>query len=270
MPFITQYNCGKILRSVDYQKIDPKHFNQLYKQNIWILSYKEQAWLASAKLLFDDPSAFLKEAYVKNSPIDTKKFVYEGNNPAYHEDKNCDRIKSNYNNFEIPQEIIHKGDREIERFRKWFKSNHKLYEDNQNRFLSRLQATFFLQNPPNKVTGSNSGIVEFNDVNISTLEDEIDQLMEQAKLFYFKSDVHQNTIDINGNRSFFVAKSAKKDSIIYIWHNSYKEKLKEKLMHYFRVKLNPDLEFSGKLLQTLNFRECNQCCCSIDFSKLAL
>lgn len=96
-------------------------------------------------------------------------------------------------------------------------------------------------------------------MNISNLENEIDQLIDQAERFYFQSSVHQNTIDLKGDFVYKLAKEASKSSIIYIWHYSYKEKLKEKLITYYRLKLNPELEFSGKLLDMLSCRQCQNC-----------
>ena len=260
MPFITHYNSQKILYQVDLEKMDHKDLLNLYKTRLWLLSYREQVWLSGAKRLFGNPEEFLSSMYIKNKPIDTKRFVYEGYLPAYHDSKECEKLNSSYDNFEIPAEIIHKGDTEIERFRKWFKSNKELYEQDPNTFLKRLEIQFFLKNPPTRVSGSNSGVVSFDNINIDILESEIDQLMDQAQRFYYQSEVHQNTIDLKGDFAWKLAKGANESSIIYIWHHSYKEKLKEKLITYYRLKLNPELEFSGRLLSTLNFRPCSNCC----------
>lgn len=260
MPYITHYNSHKILNQVDLDKMDLKDLSNLYKSRLWLLSQKEQIWLSGAKSLFGNPEQFLSSMYIKNRAVDTKRFIYEGYLPAYHDDKNCERLNSSYSNFEIPVEIIHKGDSEIEKFRKWFKLNQSLLENEPSRFLTRLEVEFSLKNPPTKISGDNSGVVDFENVNIDTLEKEIDQLLEHAQRFYYQSEVHKNTIDLNGGRSYFHAKGAKKDTIIYIWHHSYKEKLKQKMITYYRLKLNPELEFSGNLLKALNFRACSNCC----------
>ena len=114
MPYITHYNSHKILNQVDLDKMDLKNLSNLYKSRLWLLSQKEQIWLSGAKSLFGNPEQFLSSMYVKNRAVDTKRFIYEGYLPAYHDDKNCERLNSSYSNFEIPVEIINKGYSEIE------------------------------------------------------------------------------------------------------------------------------------------------------------
>ena len=46
---------------------------------------------------------------------------------------------------------------------------------------------------------------------------------------------------------------------LYIWHNEYKNQLKDLLKTYFRVKFNGDLKFEGHLLVQLGFKPCRQC-----------
>lgn len=260
MPYITQSNSKNILYHIDINQISPYELDKLYVKRLWLLSKKEQLWLSGAKQLFGTPDEFINSIYIKQKSIDTKNFVYEGGLPAYHEDPRCERLNSTYNNFEIPPEIKEKGDIAIQKFREWFKENQYLYENDERKFLNNLEARFLLKNPPKKISNSNSGIVDFNNIDITKLESEIDQLLAQAERFYYESPIHQNTIDLKGDFAYKLAKTANKDSIIYIWHHSYKEKLKEYLLTYYRVKLNPDLEFSGRLLDALNFHPCQYCC----------
>lgn len=151
MPYITLSNSKKILHHINMDEIRPRDLNDLYKKRLWLLSNKEQLWLSAAKKLFERPEEFISSMYIKQKPIDTKRYVYEGFLPAYHDDEKCERLISTYDNFEIPEEIRAKGDKEIERFRTWFKENKELYEKDEGGFLSKLESNFLLRNPPTKV-----------------------------------------------------------------------------------------------------------------------
>ena len=43
------------------------------------------------------------------------------------------------------------------------------------------------------------------------------------------------------------------------YHNNYKLPIRNLLIEYYRIKLNPELMFSETLLDALGFRKCSSC-----------
>ena len=91
------------------------------------------------------------------------------------------------------------------------------------------------------------------------LEFQIEELLTEADLF---RNSNQNTFRIIREKGYgaHTALEAKDPSSpLYTWHNTYKVPIKDLLMHYFRVKFNPNLGFDGHLLDQLGFKPCSNC-----------
>lgn len=185
--------------------------------------------------------------------------VREGSRPAFHIDRSCENLRADYRNFYIPAEIQGRGDIEIAKFRVWFAENEDLLNSNAERFLTRMELTFNLKNPPplKSIEALNSGAVTKNNIDLRTIEDEINKHIERGQKL--RADKNKlKTISQFGNKSFKKTNNPEIDEVINEWH-ALKGELKTSLLQYFMVKFNPALNFEGNLLEKLGFRECLAC-----------
>lgn len=258
--YITKQNLNKILPPNDKAEIpDNKTLDTIYKNSLRkILSTREAGLLYILKEFYANKD-FALERYQKIRIQDTKKFVYISKNPSYHYDINCEKLRSDFVNFEIPEEIRARGDKEIELFRQFFRKNAHLLKDKDDIFSSRLKIEFRLQNLPSRVEYDNSGRQEIKNIDLEELEKQIDQLMFDAEDFRNKDPETKEVIEKYGYGTHKRPESQVQGSPLYEWHHTYKTGLKELLKEYFRVKFNPDLSFDGKLLDELGFKPCKHC-----------
>jgi len=267
--YITSANMLRIIRQTDIVTADIE--GTVYKKPIYLFSRFEEKSLIAIQELISDTERFLLEIYNRVEVVDRMKYVFEGKKPAYHNDLNCERLNSNFKNFEIPEEIKEKGTEEIMRFRNWFKENYSLLE-RPDVFEMRLHMAFGVLINPKAINFTNSGPAELENLNLEQLEEKIDGLLKDAGRFFYKSEMHQNIIRKFGKYTFLAYKDDEiqrndtkySDNEIKVFLRNYDEQfkkpLKHLLIHYYRVKLNPDLKMEGKLLEQLGFVPCGHCC----------
>ncbi len=263
MPYITKSNSKKLIAQFVCDDISLSEIINLYNKKLWMLSNGEKLWIIKAKRFYDSDGRLIEERFVKQKREDTKTYVFEGGASAYHSHGKCDRINSEYINFLIPPEIKERGEGAIAKFREWFKNNRNLLVENEyEKFSKKLQAEFLLVNPPQRIEYENSGFEIIENPSLSNVEFQVNNIINEANIFYSRSKLHTDTIDLVGYKTYSLLKNntdVDKESIIYIWHHHYKEPLKKKLIDYYRVMFNPDLEFSGELLDALGLIKCSQC-----------
>lgn len=263
MAYITENNLKKILIDVDKRKLSSDLPLTTDIKLMEILSIPELQWLHGYKLLCIDPSFVFDNKLQKISPKkDTKTWANEQDNakPSYHYDKDCERLKSKYINFKIPDEVKNRGNKEIERFRAWFKENIHILETNEEGFIIRLKMAFNLHsiNDNSKLLLDNSGVKDFETVTLEETKIKINKILHEAEKYRnSRSDI---TKEINkwGYATHKCPDVKNKNSIIYTWNN-YKIKLKLLIMTYLRIDLNPDREFESQFLENLGFIECKHC-----------
>jgi hypothetical protein len=267
--FITSANMLRIIRQTDI--ITAEIEGTVYKKPIYLFSRFEEKSLIAIQELISDTEKFLTEIYNKIEVVDRMKYVFEGKKPAYHNDLNCERLNSNFNNFEIPEEIKEKGPEEILRFRNWFKENYSLLE-RPDVFEMRLHMAFGVLINPKAINFTNSGSAELENLNLEQLESRIDSLLKEAGRFFYKSEMHQTLIRKFGKYTFLAYKDDDiqrndtnySDDEIKVFLRNYDEQFKKPLKYlliqYYRVKYNPDLKMEGKLLEQLGFVPCGNCC----------
>lgn len=272
--FITQANARKIEGGVDREKLKKLYLEDLYHMSLWMLSKKEQQWLASLKMLYQNSEFFIQEFYcsVQAEKRRDSDWVYVSDaGPAYHISRDCEKLNSTYINYQIPPEICHRGNPEKEKFRVWFKENKSLLEHDPNLFSKRLEATFALRNPPHieEFKAANSGVEIFENVDLENFDKTIQEQIENMKNFY---DKNKSVLSEYGIRSYSVLKehekqnnseikSSLKDEEINIlrrWQDQ-KEQLKSNFRLYLKLRFNPDLSFSRGLLDQLGFHCCKEC-----------
>jgi hypothetical protein len=259
LSFITKSNFINVLTKLNYSK-DAINLEDLYMKKLQhILSIPELSLLYIFKEACKDPDLIF-ECYKRiEKNKDTKKWVYEGGVPAYHCNSGCEKLVSDYWNMEIPPEIESKGDSAILRFRNFVIKNRYLLENDEQKFILRLSAEFFLKNTPKTVLSNNSGVSDIDNICLEDLETRINSLLINAEKFRNKDLDTKLKIAKLGYGTHKVKEARDPDSVLFTWHNIYKKDLKNLLCHYFRIKFNPELEFRGDLLDNLGFLRCKAC-----------
>jgi hypothetical protein len=267
--YVTKSKISNVLKAVDLYRSNID-INNFYKVNLSkILAIPELKLLAVYRDILQDPENLLLDQYVKKEFIDSKRYVFESIYPSYHQNNRCDRLTSAFENYEIPAEIRAGGDATVDEFRKFFKDNLELYNNDYERFVFKASLQFKLQNAPKKIEYINSGIEEVIDATIEGIELHIEKLLKKMESFRTTSDEHIKEI-VSFGYATYKAKSRDRDgklcrkleqegSIISQWHD-YKNQLKHLLKEYFRAKLNPEFTFNENLLEQLGFRPCAHCC----------
>lgn len=270
MAYLTKSNSIKIINRVDFKQIGNLQ-GEVYMKPIYFFSDYEKNNLLGLQELLKDPDRFIKEYYVPIVTVDNLKYVYEGGQPAYHCKSDCERLNSNYKNFEIPNEIREKGKDEIMRFRKWFKENQYLIEK-PDVFVARLHMAFGVQINPKAIDYENSGVEVKENLDLVELEKRINKIISDAGNYYNNADTEKKEIIRRFQKYTFIAYSQNeirnnntrfKDEVLKKFLSQYdshfKRPIKDLLIEYYRVKYNPELKFEGYLLEQLGFKPCGAC-----------
>lgn len=269
MAYITVTNSKKLLRKLDLKKFEDL-LGDVYKKDIYFFSKREKSMLIGIRELLKDPENFVVEFYNPVKVIDTFKYIFEEQQPAYHVDSLCERLQSNFQNFELPEEIKAKGEEEIKDFRKWFKQNSYTLEK-PDVFFMRLKARWGIETNPKAIEYINSGADDISNLNLEELENKIDDLLRLAGKYYRENPDKQQLIKRFGQLTFLayingdIYKNDKglndeslKDFLRY-YDLTFKQPVRELLIQYYRVLHNPEMTFEGFLLEKLNFKPCGLC-----------
>lgn len=273
MAYITTANSKRIIRKVDFTSVT--FDGEVYKKPIYFFSRYEEQNLLAIKELLENPEQFSNQYYDVLVNHDSFQYVFENGKPAYHQTLNCPRLHSDFQNFEIPEEIIKRGQEEVEKYRAWFKDVAYLFESDDDTkieiFKERCRLRFNLDLPPKVVKRNNSGSFEIENLNLDELEKKIDDLIRSAGRFYYKSEKHTTILKKFSKLTFLANKTeplrynetgysdAEVKDILREHAEEFKYPLIHLLREWYRVKLNPNLEFEGKLLERLGFVSCSTC-----------
>jgi len=270
MAYLTKSNSIKIISSIHPNKIENLK-GEVYKKPIYFFSKYEKNKLLGIKELMKDPESFIGEYYVPINNADNLRYVYEGGKPAYHSRPDCERLNSDYRNFEIPEEIREKGKEEVFKFRDWFKKNQYLLEK-PDVFVARIQMAFGVTMNPKAIDHENSGVEEKENLNLEELEKRINKLLSDAGQYFNNADKKKREVirrfqkytflaysknDIRNNTTSVSDEAIKNFLKQYDIH--FKRPTKDLLIEYYRVLHNPDLKFEGYLLEQLGFQPCGAC-----------
>lgn len=278
MAFITSSNASRIIHRIDFKTI--KSFKgEIYSQEIDLFSENERKRLLALSQLYSNPEDFEGSKYVKIENEDTKTYVFEGGQSAYHSRPNCGRLNSIFKNYEIPEEIIMRGNTEIVRFRSWIKNNKDLL-NNPNLFAARLFGAFRIDTNLKALERGNSGIAGIDNLDLENLKMQIDKLLIDIQEYSDKASPRKKAIIDRfktltpfayTNKPFpdkdyqFIKKndSGYSDEILKKflkeYHTKFKIPLQKLLIAYYRLKSNPKLKFEGYLLEQLGFKKCSHC-----------
>lgn len=253
--YLTKSSMGKLkdLYFESVHKVDEHVRKAIYKEDLgWILSVVELKSLY-AELLVASSIEKLRIAGTKAQRNDGR-HLFRSNGPLkYHFDSSCGYLKSDYLNFTIPPEIELKGPDEIEKFRVFAEANKHLLQDDQERFLTALEARFLLKNRPQRIEYNNSGQSEFSLLTVEEMEQAIESHLQAAKEFH---EAHPEV----RKRTFAprrVIASLQATDLDRKWHNVYKSLLKSMLSQYYRKSHDQSQEES--FLKSLGFEACKAC-----------
>lgn len=261
MSFITNANCKSLLSDIDLGKLGCVPTDDLYPRNLGIFSAHEKHWLAAAAMLFGDLQDFLQYAYRKRSPsADDLSLVYAAKAPAFHGQLQCACLTADYRNFLIPDQVKVRGEAAVAEFRRWFQENKSLFDQDQDRFLARMSMRFRLQNTAGlkELMANNSGVARQANPKLEALCEEIDELIDEAEAIRHGGDRKAAVIRMMGHRAHLSHEDAYVTRVLSEWR-ALKARIKALLIVYFRVTLNPELTFDGRLLEQLGFSPCPAC-----------
>lgn len=268
--YITVANSKRIVKSID--RSDMLLAGEVYKRPICFFNRIERQSLLLLKEFFMDPEKFFSDYFDRIINRDTLKFVFEENQPAYHNALNCERLMSDFINYLIPQEIHERGTEEVYRFREWCKDNlYLLKQDKKDIFLERCRLAFGLSLVPELVEYNNSGAHEFDNLTITEIEQRIDRLLNDAANFYY-SDEKTKTIlyslskvaylgrqknEITANNTGY--SDAEVKEILAEYDSMFKQPIINLLHKWYMITYNKNIAVSAGILENLGFRKCYSC-----------
>ena len=142
--YITKSNLGALKNKFKLAKEITNEImkSEVYKKDIsWILSNLEIEFLFVEKLILSKDERL---SIASNPERQNYQYLFgESKKPKYHRNQFCEFMTSNFENFEIPEEIKNKGIGEIERFKKFALENKNLYHEDEQKFLQKSSLTSF-------------------------------------------------------------------------------------------------------------------------------
>jgi len=287
--YITIANSIRILKKINLDEIEDID-DEIYFRPIYFFSKKEAKRLLLIKSFYKEPEKFAFHIYKPIANEDTLKYVYESEQPpAYHIDNKCERLLSDFKNFQIPFEIKHRAQEkaielgmsdedssefiyeQVRKFRDWFKIYENLFKEDLSEFLKKLDINWNIQRNIEEIELKNSGVLEYQDYDLKKLENEINGIIDEANNYFSNNKNKQQIIKkfqkltflayISGeiyNNDSGLSDNDLKEFLKY-YDETYKKRTVSLLIEYYRVKYNPELSFEGYLLERLNFKPCGTC-----------
>jgi len=117
----------------------------------------------------------------------------------------------------------------------------------------------------------NSGVTTLVNKSLDAVDAQINRLLRKAGKFYYASEKNNSILKqyqhytglgyqdgaLHSNRTGYSEKEVK--TFLRDYNEQFKKPLKKLLTTYFRVKYNPDLQFSGYLMEQLDIKCCRHC-----------
>lgn len=297
--YITEANFRRIIRRIETPKDfkfnddllwefpNGEKFNLTKHGNFLndFFSYNEKKELLTFKAACKGEikiSEFYKEI---EEPKDTYRYIYPEKRPAYHSDRNCPALKSNFKPYVIPREIQDQGKEKVEEFRQYWRDNENLIEEKPEIFQKRINEHFKIEATIKsyEIEGrSNSGVHRITDnrsvqeinenifelykemIKSITLKDsqEIDRNVKGRRLgicilLGYLSWISETDKDIDEDKLRSFTQEEVKE-VLGILHKYKKLIVRELETLYMRSYIS-DLDFDQKLLDSLGFIPCYVC-----------
>lgn len=267
MVYITRNKADSILRCTSTKM---EMVGEVYPKKLYMFTSKELKYLLRYKTLMENPDGYFASFKALTKKKDSYTFVNEKSKPSYHKDINCECLKASFTNYIIPESIQAEGAKKCREFRKWFRENEELLEEDASKFSELLKEKYGLSELQ-KVEKDNTGIVQFIDLSVEELEKEIDELLASTGKFIHRKNVLP-ILKTYGNYYHKVKEGytipeittthTNKEivDVLLEYKNQYKKPLENLLKTYFRAKYNPDLKYNESILKQLGFSPCRHCC----------
>jgi hypothetical protein len=266
--FITVANAKSIINSANNDRINENE--EVFHINFKWFSPFEVKSLLTFKLLFENPNDFFK-SYEKRKEPNQRNFIFEVRPPSYHLNSSCDSLLASFFNYAIPTLIKQRGDKIITEYRSWYIENQYLLKDRVGDFVEKMIIRFGIETVPVALNYENSGISDFQDINLAELEGKIEELVKEAELFYTSCQKNRDILNNYGKISFIhrQKKEPYKNptrftngeiwSVLEDFEQNFKTPITRNLSKYYMIKYNPELRFEDTLLQQLGFNPCMRC-----------
>jgi hypothetical protein len=277
--YITSSNFGKIL-------FDNLDFNALkVKGQIWhgksvdrFFSKFEKKFLLAFQEFLKNPEQFYNESYKKLHPEDSRRYVKQEMAPSFHRIIQCPNLNADYENLKIPESIL-KQSNGLEKARDLFKKKQLHYLKYPETYLVDLMGRFPMVKDELKniapesivVQAINSGNTNIENVTLIELQKKVTYLIEKAFAFY-DTDIKNKVIlshfaaytsQVNKSNSFEKNQTGYSIDLIKTvlkkFNEEYKRPIKNALIDYYRMALNPELKTQDTFLLSVGFKPCRHC-----------
>jgi hypothetical protein len=230
--------------------------------DIDFLSENDISMLEVARDFLANPEELLTHKYVRVERIDDHEFVSTSKNPAYHLKRNCSLLKSNFKAYMIPDVVSLKGYFEIKKYRFWHKVNKPLAWYNFEKFKEKHKVVWGSELRISNIP--NSGNMAFLNMTINELEEVVKFKIDEIIKFKSKnpnkwSEIQSNAYSVNPRGSLTPNGAFYSNRELFDFNKKLKNPLISALLHYYRAKLNPDLDFNLEILDQLGFKLCKSC-----------
>ena len=269
MSYITLSNAMGIINNSDIK--EASFTEKIYHIPIYFFNNYEKNSLLAIKELLKNPENYFTEFYQPIERDENNNYVYQGSAPSHHKSFECPRLNSDYKNYEIPSDIIDQGLEVADEFRAWFKSVAYLLERDPDAFVTRLYARWGILTNVKAIEIRNSGSTKMDDRSIEEIKEDIDKLIKKAGRFYYASTKNKKILSAFSRLTFLAYKDeqiynnetgysdSEVKALLKYYDEKFKQPLKDTLILYYRLDLNPDIEMKGQYLERLGFHSCNHC-----------
>jgi len=272
--YITNANFRKIIYNSNTNDLDLQ--GEVYERSrLYIFNKIEKNDLLLTKEFFENSEKFFNDIYIPIKNLsDTYEWVYEYENqkPSYHNNKNCKKLNSYFENFKIPNGIKDQGKEKIHQYRKWFMDNKYLLDVDPEIFKKRLYERFnIIMHNIKSLLIKNSGEKFQKNYKVEDLEKIIDDIIRKSWRYFFDNERNKKILKKYCTKTYLVnTKNQIKENntgyseeeireVLQKYAQEFKDPLKEWLKEYYRVKFNPDIKVQGRLLENIGFRPCSEC-----------
>ena len=246
---------------------------ELYRRPIYIFGRMERLRLLAVQQFFQDSETFIDSHYKKvEAGGQNPNLVFPTSAPAYHLSTECEFLHADYRNIIIPPQIEIRGEQAKTEFRIWFRQNEGIYDNNRELFMVKLSARFEIRLQELKIIERlNSGVATVLNESLDAVDAQINRVLRDAGQFYYASTKNTGILKqyqhhtylgyrddaLHANRTGYSEEEVK--PFLRDYNEQFKKPLKKLLTSYFQVKYNPDLHFSGYLMEQLGIKCCKHC-----------
>ena len=277
MPHVTVYNAHRISRSLNrHARPEVLAAHPVYERPVHFLAEKEQRGLRLLRALCAGDADLLGGPFDPIVPATGAGLARTPTPPCYHDDPDCACLAQPYTNHRIPEAIAERGAEAVAAFRAWYAEKRHLLEGPQpERFTIHLHARFGVWVRPEEIHRHNSGRDQHENPILEEVRADVDRLLAQSAVEAFDAPGERYVVRQFATRTHMAAwmepvythspqrsgmdDAAFKDFLRH-YEARFKRPVKNLLRTYYRVLLNPDLSFEGRLLERLGFRACRVCC----------